>query len=348
MATVWFVILSLMLAAYVILDGFDFGAGILHLFVAKTDEERRTVLAAIGPVWDGNEVWLLASGGTLVFAFPHVYAASFSGYYMALMLVLWLLILRGVSIEFRSLQKNHLWRSFWDGTFWFSSTFMAIVLGAALGTVVRGVPLDATGYFTGPLFTDFRLGSHPGILDWYTVLVGVFALITLAAHGAVYLIYKTTGLVQKRSRLFAGRLWAAVTVVGVLTTIATSHVHPTLYTHLLASPLGWLLILAVVGTLSAVFLTLKRPNEAAPFFASVGFLAGMLAATAAGLFPNFLTSTLDPAFSLNTINSATGDVGLRVGLMWWTPAIILAIGYFTYLFRSFRGKVVLSSDGHGY
>src|SRR3954469_20481015 len=146
METTWFVIVSLMMATYVVLDGFDFGAGILHLFVAKTDLERRTVLAAIGPLWDGNEVWLLAGGGVLFFAFPRAYAAGFSGFYLPLMMVLWLLILRGVSIEFRSMEESPLWRSFWDGVFFLSSSLMAIVLGAALGNVIRGVPLDATGY----------------------------------------------------------------------------------------------------------------------------------------------------------------------------------------------------------
>src|SRR5947209_3824924 len=140
METLWYAILAGMLTVYVVLDGFDFGAGILHLFVARTDEERRTVLAAIGPVWDGNEVWLIASGGMLVYAFPRAYAGGFSGFYLPLMMALWLLILRGLSIEFRSLEPIPLWRSFWDGVFFFSSTLMAIVLGAALGNVIRGVP----------------------------------------------------------------------------------------------------------------------------------------------------------------------------------------------------------------
>src|SRR5205823_12906150 len=169
---IWFGIVALMLTVYVVLDGFDFGGGILHLFVAKPGRERRTVLAAIGPVWDGNEVWLVAAGGVLFYAFPRAYAAGFSGFYLPLMIVLWLLILRGVSIEFRSREPNPLWRSFWAGTFALASSLMAIVLGAALGNIVRGVPVDASGYFVGPLFTNFRPGAHPGVLDWYTVLLG--------------------------------------------------------------------------------------------------------------------------------------------------------------------------------
>src|SRR5271167_5210199 len=172
MEAVWFAIVSAMLAVYAVLDGFDFGVGVVHRLVAKTDEERRTVLAAIGPVWDGNEVWLVAAGGVLFMAFPRVYSAAFSGFYLALMIVLWLLILRGIAIESRSHQENPLWREFWDTTFSLSSAVLAVVLGAALGNVVRGVPLDATGFFAMPLFTDFQPGAHPGVFDWYTVLAG--------------------------------------------------------------------------------------------------------------------------------------------------------------------------------
>src|SRR5215831_21266399 len=146
MEALWFAIVCGMLAIYTVLDGFDFGAGILHRFVARTEEERETVLAAIEPVWDGNEVWLIAAGGVLFLSFPRVYAAAFSGFYLALMIVLWLLILRGVAIELRSRQDNPLWREFWDTIFALASALLAIVLGTALGNVVRGVPLDRTGF----------------------------------------------------------------------------------------------------------------------------------------------------------------------------------------------------------
>ncbi|HZO91744.1 MAG TPA: cytochrome d ubiquinol oxidase subunit II [Chthonomonadaceae bacterium] len=348
METVWFALIALMLAVYVVLDGFDFGAGILHLAVAKTDAERRTVLAAIGPVWDGNEVWLIASGGVLVFAFPRVYAAGFSGFYMPLMIVLWLLVLRGISIEFRSQQQNPLWRSFWDGMFFFSSTLMAIVLGAALGNVIRGVPLDASGYFTGPLFTNFVPGPQPGVLDWYTVLVGLFALSVLAGHGALYLTWKTSGPVQARSQAIAPRLWVVVVILGVLTTLATSRVQPALYANLLARPWGWLLALLVAASLVVLFLRIRQRNELHAFLASAVFIASLLGATAAGLYPNLLVSTLDSAYNITAFNGAAGTTGLRVGLIWWVLAILLAIGYFIFLFRSFQGKVTAESDGHGY
>jgi cytochrome d ubiquinol oxidase subunit II len=348
MAAVWFIVIAGMLAVYVVLDGFDFGAGILHLFVAKQDDERRTVLAAIGPVWDGNEVWLIASGGIMVYAFPRAYAAGFGGFYMPLMMALWLLILRGLSIEFRSHEPNALWHSFWDGAFALSSVLMTIILGAALGNMVRGVPLEANGFFAGPLFTNFLPGSHPGVLDWYTVLVGVFALVVLAGHGALYLIWKTTGPVHDRCRALASKIWAVAVVIGALTTAATAHVQPRLYANLIARPWTWVLVALILASLITLFRSLKRGLELPAFLGSALFIVSLLAATAAGLFPTILLSTLDERFSLTVDNAQAGELSLRVGLIWWLLAILLAIGYFTYLFRSFRGKVTLEEDGHSY
>src|SRR6202161_1083345 len=185
MEPVWFVLVAVMIIAYVVLDGFDLGAGVLHLLIARTEEERRTVLRAVGPVWDGNEVWLIAGGGTLYFAFPALYASSFSGFYLPLMMVLWLLILRGISIEFRSHIDSPVWKPFWDVVFGGASALLAIFFGAALGNVVRGVPLDEANEFFLPLWTNFGIGRDVGILDWYTLLVAVTAFATLTVHGAL-------------------------------------------------------------------------------------------------------------------------------------------------------------------
>src|SRR5512147_656483 len=172
MGTLWFGIVAVMVAAYVVLDGFDLGAGALHLAIGKTDEERRTIIRAIGPVWDGNEVWLLATGGTLYFAFPQLYASSFSGFYLPLIMVLWMLMGRAIGLEFRSHIDDGVWKKLCDATFAVSSILLAIFYGAALGNVVRGVPLAADHYFFLPLWTNWRVGPYPGILDWYTVLSG--------------------------------------------------------------------------------------------------------------------------------------------------------------------------------
>src|SRR5438046_3785862 len=196
MGFIWFWVVAIMIVAYVVLDGFDLGVGILHPFLARTDEDKQLMLRAIGTVWDGNEVWLLASGGTLYFAFPLLYASAFSGFYLALMIVLWLLIMRGASIELRMQMEIGVWRSFFDGLFFISSALLAIFFGAALANVIRGVPLAADGYFFLPLWTDWRVGPRPGILDWYTVIGGVVALIALALHGSLYLAVKTEGALQ--------------------------------------------------------------------------------------------------------------------------------------------------------
>ncbi len=347
METTWFIIVSLMMATYVVLDGFDFGAGILHLFIAKTDIERRSVIAAIGPLWDGNEVWLLAGGGVLFFSFPRAYSAGFSGFYLPLTMVLWLLIMRGISIEFRSLEKSTLWRSFWDGVFFLSSALMAIVLGAALGNVIRGVPLEKSGFFSGPLFTDFATGEHPGVLDWYTVLVGLFAFAMLAMHGALYLRMKLVGEIRARAAAAAKKLFVAVVILGVLATGATQIVQPSIFEHLRGGPFGWFLVFAVVASLVAIPLTYKKAGEGAPFLASCALIATMLAATAAGVYPTLLSSTIDPAYSLNISNASAGGIGLNVGIYWWVAAMIITIGYFIYLFKTFGGKVDLE-EGYGH
>jgi cytochrome d ubiquinol oxidase subunit II len=348
METLWFVIIALMLATYVVRDGFDFGAGILHLFVAKSDTERRTVLAAIGPLWDGNEVWLVASGGVLVYAFPRAYSAGFSGFYMPLMMVLWLLILRGISIEFRSHQPNPLWRSFWDGVFAFSSTLMAIFLGAALGNVIRGVPVDETGFFSGPLFTDFTPGIHPGVLDWYTVLVGLFTLAILAGHGSLFLAWKTAGDIHQRSLAIAARVWVAIAILMAFTTVATATIRPNLYGTLADRPWVWLLVLLALGCLVSVFVLVRRVRELPAFLASAGYIVSMLGATAALIYPNILVSTLGAANNLTIYNAASGGLAMKIGLYWWIPALLLAVGYFVFLFHQFRGKVSVEGEGHGY
>ncbi len=348
METFWFAVVSIMLAVYVVLDGFDFGVGILHRFVARTDPERRLVLAAIGPVWDGNEVWLLASGGVLFFAFPRAYAAAFSGFYLPLMIVLWLLVLRGMAIDLRSHHESPLWREFWDSTLVFASVLMAVVLGTALGNVLRGVPVDGSGYFALPLFTDFQPGPQPGVFDWYTLLVGLFTLCVLTGHGALYLVWKTTGPVQQRSRLVAERAWLAALPLWLLATLATSWVHPQLFRHLGTRLWPLAVVIVVLASLVAVFRFHRQGRERMAFLASSLFLLSLLAATMAGNYPDLLRSTLDPAFNITAENTAADSYGLRVGLVWWTIGMTLTACYFFYLFRSFRGKVGPPASGHGY
>src|SRR5215472_12620087 len=222
MVFIWFWLVALMITAYIVLDGFDLGAGVLHLLIAKSDLERRTVIRTIGPVWDGNEVALIAAGGTLFFAFPLLYASSFSGFYLPLMIVLWLLMLRGIGIELRTHLDNPVWRGFFDAVFFGSSALLTIFFGAALGNVVRGVPLGPDQYFFEPLWTNFRVGVSNGVLDWYTGLTGIIALVTLTAHGAIYITTKSEGELNRRTQATAMGLWplqVILTLGGVLATI---------------------------------------------------------------------------------------------------------------------------------
>src|SRR5580658_8786104 len=223
MGFIWFWLVAVMIVGYVVLDGFDLGVGVLHIFLARNEEERATTLRSIGPVWDGNEVWLLAGGGTLYFAFPLLYASAFSGFYLPLMIVLWLLVLRGVSLELRNHIEVGVWIALLDGVFGLSSALLTIFYGAALANVLRGVPLRPDGYFFLPLWTNWAPGVSPGILDWYTVIGGLVALIALTLHGALWLTIKTSGEIEQRARRIVNPLWlllAALTVVSLIATIA--------------------------------------------------------------------------------------------------------------------------------
>src|SRR5215469_9307159 len=226
MIATWFGLVSGMLIAYVVLDGRNFGAGMLHWIVAKTPMERRQVVAAMGPLWSWHEVWLVGFGGTLVAVFPRLMASAFSGYYLALILILWCLILRGVSIEVGGHINDRLWQGFWDFVFVFSNCLLAILFGAAAGNVARGVPLDAQGNFSMAFFTDFNVRGYVGLLDWYTVSIAIFAAVILAAHGATYLTLKTEGPVHDRSHKFANYLWTAVVPLGVVVLVESRFVRP--------------------------------------------------------------------------------------------------------------------------
>ena len=347
MGTIWYCLVAIMLAVYVLLDGFDLGAGVIHLLVAKTDAERRQVLASIGPVWDGNEVWLLAAGGTLYFAFPVLYASGFSGFYLPLMMVLWLLILRGASIEFRNHIKSRVWDPFWDFLFAASSLLLAVFFGAALGNVVRGVPLDESGYFFEPLWTDFRLGDVTGILDWYTILVGVLALLALMMHGSLWVQMKTTGAVSQRTGVLAGRAWWGVVVLTLVVTTITLRVQPQVKANLTTWPWGFIFpALAIAGIAGVRFELIKR-DERKAFYASCAYLVGMMTSVVFGVYPMVLPAR-NPLYSLTVESAKAGNYGLRVGVVWWTIGIILAAGYFTFVYRSFAGKVIVGGGEYGH
>jgi cytochrome d ubiquinol oxidase subunit II len=346
METLWFCLVAGMLAMYVVFDGFDLGAGILHLALARTPAERRNVLRSIGPVWDGNEVWLLAAGGTLYFAFPALYASAFSGFYLPLMIVLWLLILRGISVEFRNHIESPVWAPLWDVTFSLSSLLLAVFFGAALGNVVRGVPLDVKGRFFVPLWTDFRPAGFAGVLDHYTVLVGVTALAALALHGALWIAVKTAGALQVRARRTADFAWWAVAALTVVLTLFTMKVQPQVAASLASRPWGYVFPMIALAGLVSVLWFASREQDGAAFAGSCGYLVGMLSSAAFGLYPCVLPSTADPSLALTIHNTAAPVEGLRIGLAWWIPGMFLVSIYFAFTYHRFSGKVEPGDEGY--
>jgi cytochrome d ubiquinol oxidase subunit II len=348
METIWFILVALMITAYVILDGFDLGSGILHLVLARTDEERRTVIRTIGPVWDGNEVFLIAGGGTLFFAFPALYASSFSGFYLPLCIVLWLLILRALGIEFRHQVESEVWTSFFDGCFCIASALLTIFFGAALGNVVRGVALDKNGSFFAPLWTNWGVGIDPGILDWYTVIAGLIALVALAMHGALYIAVKTDGALNRRARKAAVMLWPVLIVITIASLVGTVIVRPQMLDNYRNHPVGFVVPLLVVLALLGMIGSSRKGEDRNAFISSCVYLATMLVGAAFGLYPNVLPARNDPANSLTIYNTASGRHGLTFGLIWWGIGMALAITYFVIVYRMFRGKVTADTSGYGH
>ena len=346
MPTLWFALVALMLTAYVVLDGFDLGTGALHLIVARNEQERRMLLRAIGPFWDGNEVWLVAAGGTLFYAFPLLYAASFSGFYLPLNFVLWLLLFRAIGIEFRMHLASQVWREFFDGVFSIASILLIVLFGAALGNVMRGVPLDANHSFFVPLWTGFLPGPNPGALDWYTLLAAIVALVALALHGALYVILKTSGELNWRMRRAVRWLWPALVLVTICALLGSMAVRPALLDNYRAGPVGWLIPAAVAAGLAGIFYFTRTGQERNAFLSSCLYLVAMLCGAAFALYPSLLPATGDPANSITIANAAAGASSLSIGLVWWGAGMAIAIAYFLLIYWLFRGKVKEHSGGY--
>jgi cytochrome d ubiquinol oxidase subunit II len=346
MGFIWFWLVAVMIVGYVVLDGFDLGVGVLHLFLVHTEEDRRTALASIGPVWDGNEVWLLAGGGTLYFAFPLLYASGFSGFYLPLMIVFWLLILRGVSLELRNHIDVGVWRALLDGVFGLSSALLTIFFGAALANVLRGVPLQADGYFFLPLWTNWQPGPHPGILDWYTVIGGLVALIALTLHGALWLIIKTSGELAQRARRIVTPLWFVLVALTLASLAATIAVRPASLNNYFNYPATFIVPMGVAASLAGVWLFNRKTQSLKAFLSSCLYLFFMLAGACWGLYPVLLPATTGADRDITLSRAISGPHTLAVGLVWWGLGMVLAIGYVVFVYGKFRGKVDPYAGGH--
>jgi cytochrome d ubiquinol oxidase subunit II len=344
----WYAIVSLMLIIYVVLDGRNFGAGMLHWFVAKTPEERRQVIAAIGPLWSWHEVWLVGFGGTLVAVFPRLMASAFAGYYLALFLILWCLILRGISLEVGGHINDRLWQQFWDFLFVFSNFLLAILFGAAAGNLARGVPLDAHGDFSMAFFTDFNVRGNVGLLDWYTVSIAIFTTVILAAHGATYLTLKTEGPVHDRSEKWAKYLWIAVVPLLFVVLVESRVVRPDLPGRAIYNPFWWLGLLVTVVSAFSLISGLTSRREMRAFLGSTFLIVGLLATGAATIFPVMLHSTLAPENSLTAYAVASSPTTLLRASFWWPISFALAVFYFVFISRRYAGKVSVQRDTQGF
>jgi len=338
LADLWFVLFVAIIGGYLVLDGFDLGVGMLHPFAAKEDRERRIVLNSIGPIWDGNEVWLVVGGGVLFAAFPVVYAALFSGFYWALMLVLIALILRTVAIEFRGKRESSRWRGLWDSVFSLASFGLALLLGVAFGNVISGVPLDQNG--------EVQLGSLLDALHPFALFLGATTIAMLLMHGSLYLTVKTEGDLQARVRrwvpwfigLFtvmaaASAVWIAVSDYGVTDTYTDD---------------VWTLVfpLAALVAYVVMFAMVRRGRDVTAFFASSAVLFLSLATISTGLYPNMLKSSTNPAYSMTVSNASASSYTLTVMLVVAIVGIPFVLLYTAGVQYLFSGKVKLTESSY--
>ena len=348
MIATWYAVVSFMLIVYLVLDGRNFGAGMLHWLVATTPEDRRQVIAAIGPLWSWHEVWLVGFGGTMLAVFPKLLASGFAGYYLALFLILWCLILRGVSLEVGGHIDDRMWQGFWDFVFVVANTLLAILFGAAAGNMARGVPLASDGTFSMAFFTDFTPHGDVGLLDWYTVSVALFATVALAAHGATYLTLKTEGAVHDRSARYARVLWATTVPLLLLISVESAAIRPDLLEHAAQNPMWWLGLLVICAAIVALVSGLATGRERLAFVGSSLLIAGLLATGAAAIFPVVLHSTLAPENSLTASDVAAGPKSLAYAAIWWPIGFVLATAYFIFVSRRYAGKVSVRRDNQGF
>lgn len=334
--SVWFFLIAVLLTGYAILDGFDLGVGVLHLFT-RSEPERRISMNAIGPVWDGNEVWLLTGGGALFAAFPIVYATAFSGFYLALMLVLFALIFRAVSLEFRNKLDSPGWRRVWDWSFGLGSLLPAVLFGAAVGNVLRGLPIAADG----SLHVAFT-----ALLNPYALLIGALSLVMLTMHGAAYLTVKTDSELQQRMVRWCTGTWMAFVVLYFVATLATYFVSPFLFEGLPGHPLFWIFLVLLLGGIVALPVSLRGAKYLRAFLASSLTIASMIGLAGVSLFPRMLPSSIDLAHSLTIYNASSTPRTLTVMLVIALIGMPVVLAYTAYVYRVFKGKVIVTKEDY--
>ena len=332
----WFLLVGVLIIGYAVLDGFDMGVGILHLFT-KDENEKRTEMNSIGPVWDGNEVWLLTGGGALFAAFPVVYATVFSGFYIAFMLLLFALIFRAVSFEFRGKVDSNSWRNFWDYAFGIGSLLPAILYGVAFGNILRGIPLDKAGNYTGTFI---------GLLNPYSVLIGILSLVLFALHGSLYLAIKSEGVLRKRMAGLANKFWIAFLIIYILATFFTFFEASFLFDSVLKNPLFWILFILLIGSVLYIPVSVKGEKYFRAFLSSSVMITSMIGLAAISLFPRLVPSSIDLAYSLTIYNASSSQRTLSTMLIIALIGMPIVIAYTFFIYRIFKGKVVLNKESY--
>jgi cytochrome bd ubiquinol oxidase subunit II len=345
METIWFCLFWGAIATFAVFGGTDIGVGILHFLVGRTEGERGQVIQAIHQVWKPNQVWLVAIGGMMFVAFPQLVGEALSGFYLAIMLVLWLLVGRGTGIELRDRVADGMWFKFWDAMFCVSSALLALCLGAALGNFVRGVPRDAgKGGFFEALWTNFRVSANPGILDWFTILIGVTAVIALMYQGALWLNRFTDGAVQERAARLARGLWVALVAALVVCVAVSYFVQPQVRINVAARWWGLVLPVAAVAALVGSRVLLQRGCALRAYVASGVSLYAVMGCVAFGLYP-YVLAARDPGQGLTVFAAAAPRGSLELALWWWVPAFLIVGSYFAYVYSKMPEKFSVGSEG---
>lgn len=327
--TIWFILIGVLLAGYGILDGFDLGVGSLHL-LTKSDLDRRILLNSIGPVWDGNEVWLVTGGGALFAAFPDVYATAFSGFYIPFMLLLFMLIFRAISIEVRSKEEGKRWRAFWDRAFSIASIAIAILIGVTIGNIIQGVPIGKDKELYISIFE---------MLNPYALLVGITTLAAFMMHGSIYLAMKTDGELQKQVRGWINNSIIFFVICYATTTLATLIYIPHMVEPFRAHPGFFLLAFLNMMAIANIPREIQRGKDFLAFLSSSAAILSLMALFAVGLFPNFLVSSISPEYNLTIYNAASSETTLEIMLTMAAIGIPFVIAYTISIYWVFRGKV---------
>lgn len=332
---IWFLLVGVLIIGYTILDGFDLGVGIIHLFT-KDENEKRIDLNAIGPVWDGNEVWLLTGGGALFAAFPIVYATVFSGFYIAFMLLLAALIFRAVSFEFRKYSEAKD-KKYWDIALGLGSLIPALLYGVAIGNILRGLPIDAKGAYHGTFLE---------LLNPYALVVGAVSLSMFVMHGAIYMTLKSEGKLREKMIKLANKAWIVFVLLYLTATLMTIFVGKWLFASIMGFPIFWVLLLLLFVTIIYIPIGLKTGKFGNTFTASALMIAAMILLMALSLFPKLVPSSIDLSYSLTIYNASSTPRTLETMLIIALIGVPIVLGYTIWIYRIFKGKVIIDKDSY--